>query len=409
MNDTRPPLDTSSGILKLDGWKAISYTENDTEIHVEAEPPQPDPAAICYNCGMPSLKVKFGYRIQEFADIPVHDKRVIIHVKRHRYRCQYPGCNYTFVVFNEDMHHSRMMTKRLAEYIGKQSFKEPFTNLAKRVGVDEKTVRLLFADEMRWRDSSRTVETPRILGIDELYLGKQYRCILVDLDKHQPIDLLETRTKKAVIRYLSTLDKSKVDLVAMDMWNPYREAVHAALPGSHIIVDKFHITRMANEAMETVRKRVRRELRADRKKLQSLQLKDDRKILLARAHWLTPEQLFIRDTWIDNIPALDHAYDAKEWFLAIWDSAGDRASAEYMYERWLVRMDNYVDVQTAFAPIVTAMKNWHTEIFNYWDAGQKVTNAYTEALNGLLKLVNRRGRGYSFKVVRAKLLYGIKE
>lgn len=251
------------------------------------------------------------------------------------------------------------------------------------------------------------IETPRILGIDELYLGKQFRCILVDLDKRKPIELLETRTQKAVTAFLRKLEMPKVDLVAMDMWNPYREAVHAALPGSHIIVDRFHINRMANEAMETVRKRVRRQLRNDRKKLQSLQLKDDRKILLARSYGLTDQQRFIRDSWTNNIPELEHAYDAKEWFLNIWDASADRASAEYFYERWLVRLQD--DVRQDFKPVVTAMKNWKTEIFNYFDVGEKVTNAYTESLNGLMKLVSRRGRGYSFKVARAKMLYGIKE
>ncbi len=34
-----------------------------------------------------------------------------------------------------------------------------------------------------------------------------------------------------------------------------------------------------------------------------------------------------------------------------------------------------------------------------------MTNAYTEALNGLIKVTNRVGRGYSFEVIRAKMLY----
>jgi transposase len=56
-----------------------------------------------------------------------------------------------------------------------------------------------------------------------------------------------------------------------------------------------------------------------------------------------------------------------------------------------------------FQPILTAMTNWETEIFNYFD--HPITNAYTEALNGLIKMVNRTGRGYSFEALRAKILY----
>jgi transposase len=48
------------------------------------------------------------------------------------------------------------------------------------------------------------------------------------------------------------------------------------------------------------------------------------------------------------------------------------------------------------------MANWRHEIFNYFD--QRLTNAATESLNGLAKIMNRLGRGYSFDVLRARLL-----
>jgi hypothetical protein len=43
------------------------------------------------------------------------------------------------------------------------------------------------------------------------------------------------------------------------------------------------------------------------------------------------------------------------------------------------------------------------EIFAWWE--HPITNAYTEAIAGLVKLTNHTGRGYSFKAIRAKLLY----
>lgn len=47
------------------------------------------------------------------------------------------------------------------------------------------------------------------------------------------------------------------------------------------------------------------------------------------------------------------------------------------------------------------MGNWRGEIFAYFD--HRYSNA-TEALNGLIKIVNRTGRGYSFRTLRAKML-----
>ncbi len=43
------------------------------------------------------------------------------------------------------------------------------------------------------------------------------------------------------------------------------------------------------------------------------------------------------------------------------------------------------------------------EILAYFD--HPVTNAYTESLNSLIRVMNRLGRGYSFEALRAKLLF----
>jgi len=48
------------------------------------------------------------------------------------------------------------------------------------------------------------------------------------------------------------------------------------------------------------------------------------------------------------------------------------------------------------------MGNWGEEIFAYFD--HRYTNAAIEALKGLIKTVNRIGRGYSFRTLRAKML-----
>ena len=57
-----------------------------------------------------------------------------------------------------------------------------------------------------------------------------------------------------------------------------------------------------------------------------------------------------------------------------------------------------------FKELVTAVENWKPEILNFFGTG--ATNAYTEAANGLAKIANRNGRGYSFEAIRAKIIYG---
>ncbi|GIN52390.1 hypothetical protein J36TS2_12840 [Bacillus paralicheniformis] len=57
----------------------------------------------------------------------------------------------------------------------------------------------------------------------------------------------------------------------------------------------------------------------------------------------------------------------------------------------------------AYKDLVRAVDNWQDEIFNYFD--KKLTNAYTESINSIIRQVERMGRGYSFEALRAKILF----
>ena len=58
-----------------------------------------------------------------------------------------------------------------------------------------------------------------------------------------------------------------------------------------------------------------------------------------------------------------------------------------------------------FRRLAKTVHNHYDDIFAYWDAPFPITNAYTEGLNGLIKMANRLGRGYSYDIIRAKTLY----
>lgn len=107
------------------------------------------------------------------------------------------------------------------------------------------------------------------------------------------------RNKETIIRYLSHLpDRVGVEIVTMDMWQPYRDAVRQTLPNAVIVVDKFHVVRMANLAVETIRKNIRKELDAKQRR----QLKNDRFLMLKRRKDLTPMEQIILDSWTLNFP-----------------------------------------------------------------------------------------------------------
>lgn len=382
-------------ILNLPHWTILSTDESDHDYRLTVQYDTHE--AMCPHCF--SLKVsRFGKLAQLYMDLPVHAKRVGLNVQRQRYRCE--KCGKTFMQNLPDLDEKRAVSKRLLKYIQQESLKRTFTSVAEDVGLTEKTIRNIFKEHVVNLAKTVVFATPEWLGIDELYLLKKPRCIITNVKERTVIDLLINRNKPVVVSYLKSMtDRQDIQLVTMDMWQPYRDAVAQVIPHAQIIVDKYHIVRMANQSMESVRKVIRAGL-TDR---QRRTLMHDRHILLRRRHELKPSDTMILQSWTGTFPALGASYDLKESFMDIWQSP-TRPTAEAAYKAWRESIPN--ELEPAFKPLTLAMNNWHTEIFAYFNHGS-ATNAYTEALNGLVKLTNKTGRGYSFDAIRAKLLYGI--
>lgn len=58
------------------------------------------------------------------------------------------------------------------------------------------------------------------------------------------------------------------------------------------------------------------------------------------------------------------------------------------------------EIREAFHHLTRVVNNWMPEIMAYFE--HPVTNAYTESLNGLIRVMNRLGRGYSFEALRRR-------
>jgi hypothetical protein len=126
----------------------------------------------------------------------------------------------------------------------------------------------------------------------------------------------------------------------------------------------------------------------------------DRFILLKREHDLTKQESFLLSGWTLNYPLLGEAHRLKESFYGIYDAA-NKTEAQQRYQAWLSSIPS--ELLLDFADLTRACENWYPWIMNYFD--HRITNAYTESLNNLIRATNRKGRGYSFEALRAKMLF----
>jgi transposase len=381
-----------ANILNLPDYKVERVEENDHDYHITAE--VSTPPSICVGCGSTRL-IGHGRNEQVIRDIPTHGKRVAIYVDTRRWRCQ--DCGKTVMESLPAVNARREMTERLCKWIGQQSMKRTFASVAEDTGLDEKTIRNIFRDYVNELEVQFRFETPQWMGIDEIYLIKP-RCVITNIQNNTVVDMLTNRNKDTVAKYLFQMkQRDKVQFVAMDMWAPYRDAVTAVMPQAKIVIDKFHVIKMANEAMEKARKGIRADL--DLKQRRGLM--HDRFVLLKRQRDLTDKEAFNLDGWTKNYPVLGEAYRLKESFYAVYEASSNKEDALARYEAWSKSVPP--EIRPHFSDLIRAFTNWQPWILNYFD--HKVTNAYTESLNSLIRVMDRMGRGYSFEALRAKILF----
>lgn len=191
-------------------------------------------------------------------------------------------------------------------------------------------------------------------------------------------------------------------MVVSDLWQPYREAVHLALPDATLVADKFHVLKLATTALEKLRKEISRSLtEAQRKTLKM----HDRYLLLRRKHDLKPEEVFVLESWTKNIPLLGQGYELKERFFAIYDQPTCE-QALTLYFAWMASIP--VELYPTFTPLMLAVEERGDAIFAHFEKN-RITGAFVEGANGLAQVLSRMGRGYGLKALRGRLLYGLCE
>jgi len=324
---------------------------------------------------------------------------VQICARRRRYRCR--DCSGTFLDELPSIHQQHDATVRLVEYIQSHALTltGTFTSLANAMGVSEFFIRDVFAAHVEQLAASYAIQIPRYMGIDEIYVEDDIYCVLTDIERRCVVDLLPKRDMETVKRWLAELKCPEiVEAVTMDLWNPYRLSIREKLPHACIIADKYHVLRMVNAVVETVRK----SLRASLKPSQAKQLKQDRKILLKRERDLTTHQRMILESWTGFVPILSDLYRLKEEFFSIYDASCEQDA----YERYLAWEQHIPpSLSEAFLSLQLTVENWGDEVFGFFRVDEPLTNAFTERTNLAIRESTRITFGLSYQTLRAKLLF----
>jgi len=242
----------------------------------------------------------------------------------------------------------------------------------------------------------------KTIGIDEVsyHKGHKYATLVYDLDRSCVVWIGQGKGRETIDRFfneaLSDDQKARIQRACCDMSQAYIGAIETHCPNATLVLDRFHVVKVLNEAVDEVRKEQWREAsQADRKALKGMRW------LLYR-HSSTRTR---RDT--ANLKALDkhnrriyRAWRLKEEFEQFWNYKATWA-AERFLKRWtksalLSRLE-------PMRKFVRTLRKHQQAVVSFIDT--RVTNAIAEGINRVVRMVNNRASGYRHLDAFSDMIY----
>lgn len=173
---------------------------------------------------------------------------------------------------------------------------------------------------LKSRYSRPDIRNVRRIGIDEFATNKGhvYKTIVVDLDTGRIIHVGEGKGKDALEGFWKRVrrNKAKIEIVTSDLSAAFIASVMENAPDAVHVYDKFHVVKLVNEAVDTVRRYVyAQETDLEKRKI----IKGSRWLLLTKDKDVFDEDKKRRlDNILQTNTPLFHAYYLKEDIDQIW-------------------------------------------------------------------------------------------
>ena len=281
MNDKNNKIDVKQ-FMKLLGLTSFadevdedliieSSGESDNEIYIKVSKQiKPVYCPRCnsrmYSKGSITRKVKHP--------ILQNGKTLVVILSQRKYRCTNNICN---LYLNEDFGfvEKYKQISSMTPYMILNDMKDITLTCAavsRRYQVSDTYVHSIM---MRYLQFS-SLPLSRIISIDEVYLDieydKRYVVVIRDFINDDIIEILPNRYENTIRQFFlsySLEERSKVEYVISDMYNPYIYATQKYLPAGENIIDSFHIVEFINRSIRahinTVKKRYIEKLNKERK------------------------------------------------------------------------------------------------------------------------------------------------
>jgi transposase len=315
--------------------------------------------------------------------------QTVLHAMAPRTSCPEHGVRVVRLPWAEPGGHFTALFERLAiEWLMEASQ----SAVAKRLGLSWDEVHGMMDRAVARGLARRQAEPTPYLGVDEKAYrkGHRYLTLVNDLDRGRVLYVAVDRKKSSLDGFwptLTTAQKESIRGVAMDMWEPYEQSVREHVPGAEdkIVYDKFHIAGHLGEAVDQVRRRENRKLRAE----------GDERLVGTRYQWLRHPDNMDLGQWRafralrrSNLKTA-RAWALKEQAMVLWDYHYEGPARKHFawWYRWATHSRLKPMIKKA-----TMLKSRLGNVLTYLK--HRITNAASEGLNSKIQWVKYTARGF---------------
>ena len=342
---------------------------------------------VCSGCGRSVSEIAEVCE-REIRDLPCFEYRTTVVIELYRVRC--PDCGVKIERVAQ-LPSKAPFSKRFEDAVGEACESAAARRVAKQVGLAASTVRSIDLRYLERWAAGRRQPGLRQLGVDEIHLGKKQKFLTVasNLESGEPLWFGRERKKETLDEFfqdeLSARQRRGIEAACVDMWEPYRQSIEQWAPDCRIVYDKFHVMQHANRAVDEVR---RAEFFRKGGRMRGL-VKGKRWLLLTRWVNLTAGKRRQLNELFTLNRRLLKAYLLKESLDRLWEYRYEGAMVRY-FKGWMdqLRWQRLVP----FQKLAEMLLDHFDGILNY--CRTKVALGVVEAINGNIKALLRRGRGY---------------
>jgi len=358
----------------------------------------------CSGCG--TRAVGHGRARTLVRDLPISGRATVLCWAKRRWRCFEPDCGInTWSESTPEIRSRASMTerarRRLADMVNIDG--DSIAAAAAHFGLGWHTANQAVADYTDPHiDDPARLEGVEAIGVDEKrFLNAtptartRFTTQIVDLDRGLILDVIEGRSRDVLGRWLGQRGEDwceRIRLATLDPSAGYRRALGDHLPAATLVVDHFHCVRLANQAIDDVRRRVQNETLGHRGR-KTDPLYRVRRILLTADERLTEE----RFAWMASLLAVGDpdgevsaAWIGKELLRGVFSAVDEAHARRRMIGFYAYCADADVPELSRLARTIS---RWSELIFAYHRTGG-ASNGRVENAHMLIERTRRTAHGF---------------